>query len=274
MHAVRPTRARLTGALAALALASALTACGGDDSSPAEAQDPATTATSSTATAGSSPSEATDEPSPIDDGAQVDVAEFVDRLQAGIDKTKYAHIDFTMGGAGGEMKGAGDVDYTRKPPNMQMTMEIGPEKVGMLLVDGFMYIQSSQAGNKYIKYDLSDPNNPLGSGLADQLDPAGSIKTFTKALSSVTSSGSEDVDGRSLDKYVLTVDTTQLAGQTDTTTLPAEMQITVWLDDEDRMAKTSMGMGAVLYDASLSDFDTTVDLKAPPKDQVVTPPAA
>ena len=35
-----------------------------------------------------SPSEATDEPSPIDDGAQVDVAEFVDRLQAGIDKTE------------------------------------------------------------------------------------------------------------------------------------------------------------------------------------------
>ena len=274
MHAVRPTRARLTGALGALALAVTLTACGSDDSTPAEAQDPATTATPSTATDGSSPSEATDEPSPIDEGAQVDVDAFVDRLQAGIDKTKYAHIDFTMGGGGGEMKGAGDVDYTRKPPNMQMSMEMGPQTIGMLLVDGFMYIQSSQAGGKYIKYDLSDPSNPLGAGLADQLDPAGSIETFTKALSSVTSSGSEDVDGRSLDRYLLTVDTTQLGGQTDTTGLPAEMQITVWLDDEDRMAKTSMGMGAVQYDASLSDFDKTVDLEAPPKDQVVTPPAA
>ena len=86
----------------------------------------------------------------------------------------------------------------------------------------------------------------------------------------MTSSGSEDVDGRSLDRYLLTVDTTQLGGQTDTTGLPAEMQITVWLDDEDRMAKTSMGMGAVQYDASLSDFDKTVDLEAPPKDQVVS----
>ena len=73
---------------------------------------------------------------------------------------------------------------------------------------------------------------------------------------------------------MLTVDTTQLGGQTDTTGLPAEMQITVWLDDEDRMAKTSMGMGAIQYDATLSDFDKTVDLQAPPEDQVVTPPAA
>jgi len=273
MRAVRPTRTRLTGALAALALAGALTGCGSDGSEPAVAQDPATSAASSTPTDGSSPSEATDEPSPIDDGAQVDVAQFVSRLQAGIDNTDHAHIDFTMSGAGSEMKGTGDVDYTVKPPNMQMSMELGPETVSLLLVDGTMYVKSSQAGGKYIKYDLSDPNNPLGSGFAEQLDPAGSMKTFTKALSSVSSSGTEDVEGRSLDRYVLTVDTTRLEGQS-SAGLPPDMQVTVWLDDEDRMAKTSMAMGAVQYDATLTEFDKPVELKAPPKDQIVTPPAA
>jgi hypothetical protein len=286
MHVVRPSRTRLTGkltgSLAALALIGTLTACGSDDSEPAEAQDPAPTSSSSTATDESSPSEstsestseATDEPSVIDDGAQVDVTAFVDRLQAGIENTKYAHIEFTMGGAGGDMKGSGDLDYTSKPPNMDMSMEMGPETVGMLLVDGFMYIQSSQAGGKYIKYDLSDPNNPLGSGLADQLDPAGSIKTFTEALSSVVSGGTEDVDGRELDRYELTIDTTQLKGQAETAGLPEEMQFTVWLDEEDRMAKTSMGLGPVQYDATLSDFDKAVELKAPPADQVIEPPTA
>ena len=277
MHAVRPTRTRLTGALAALAawsLAATLSACGSDGSEPADAQDPATTAASSTATDGSSPSGSTDEPSPIDDGAQVAVAQFVSRLRAGIDNTDYAHIAFTMGGAGGEMKGSGDVDYTVKPPNMQMSMELGPEAVGMLLVDGVMYVQSSQAGRKYLKYDLSDPSNPLGSGLAEQLDPAGSMETFTKAVSSVTSSGEEEVEGRMLSRYVLTVDTTKLPTGASTAGLPAQMQITVWLDDQDRMAKTSMAMGAVQYDATLSDFDKPVELEAPPEDQVVTPPAA
>lgn len=282
MLVVRPTRTRLTGrltgSLAALAMLGTLTACGSDDSQPAEAQDPAPASSSSSATDEASPgevtSEATDEPSPIDDGGQVDVTAFVDRLQAGIERTKYAHIEFTMGGAGGEMKGSGDLDYTSKPPNMDMSMKMGPETVGMLLVDGFMYIQSSQAGGKYIKYDLADPNNPLGSGLADQLDPAGSIKTFTEALSSVVSAGTEDVEGRELDRYELTIDTTQLEGQAATAGLPEEMQFTVWLDDEDRMAKTSMGMGAVQYDATLSDFDTAVELEAPPADQVIEPPTA
>ena len=48
----------------------------------------------------------------------------------------------------------------------------------------------------------------------------------------------------------------------------------VWLDDEGRMAKTSMGLGAVQYDATLSDFDKAVELEAPPADQVVSPPAS
>ena len=39
------------------------------------------------------PSEATEEPQEYDDGGQVDPDKFVARLQAGIAKTKYAHIE-------------------------------------------------------------------------------------------------------------------------------------------------------------------------------------
>jgi hypothetical protein len=47
----------------------------------------------------------------------------------------------------------------------------------------------------------------------------------------------------------------------------------VWLDDDGRMAKTSMGLGPVQYDAALTDFDKPVELEAPPANQVVSPPA-
>ena len=274
MHAVRPTRTRVVGAVATLALASVLTACGSDGSSAADDTEPVAGASSSTTDESTATDEPTEEPSVIDDGAQIDVAQFVSRLQAGIDNTENAHIEYTMDGVGGEMKGSGDVDYTVKPPNMQMSMEIGPESVGMLLVDGTMYIQSSQAGDKYIAYDLSDPNNPLGAGMADQLDPAASMKNFTKAVSSVTSSGKEKIDGQSLEQFTLTIDTTQLADQSQSAGLPAEMQIQVWLDEQDRMAKTTMDMGAITYDASLTDFDKPVDLEAPPANQIAKPPAA
>ena len=32
----------------------------------------------------------------------------------------------------------------------------------MLLLDKVMYVQSAQQGDKFVKYDLDDPNNPLG----------------------------------------------------------------------------------------------------------------
>jgi hypothetical protein len=269
MRTPRPTLRRLTGGLAALALGATLTACGGSE--PDAADDPAAAAPSSSAPAEDTPSA---EPQEYDDGGQVDPDKFVARLQDGIAKTKYAHIEFTMGGAGGEMTGSGDVDYTATPPNMQMSMDLGPESVGMLLVEKIMYVQSSQAGGKYFTFDLDDPANPLGSGLFEQLDPAGSVEAFTKAVISVSSSGREDVDGRWLDRYELTVDTTQLAERGGNASLPPEVTMVVWLDDEGRMAQTSMGLGAVQYDATLSDFDKAVELKAPPADQVVGPPAA
>ena len=278
MRTPRPTLRRLTGGLAALALGATLTACGGSE--PDTADDPAAAAPSSSAPAedlpGAESSEATEEPQEYDDGGQVDPDMFVARLQDGIAKTKYAHVEFTMGGAGGEMSGSGDVDYTATPPNMQMSMELGPQSVGMLLVEKVMYVQSSQAGGKYIEFDLDDPANPLGSGLSERLDPAGSVEAFTKAVTSVTSSGSEDVDGRTLDRYELTVDTTKLAddGQGSTAALPPEVTMVVWLDDEGRMAKTSMELGPVQYDATLSDFDKPVELEAPTADQVISPPSS
>ena len=282
MRTSRPTLRRLTGGLAALALAATLTACGG--SGPDAADDPAAAPSSPSSTAPtdeptaetSEATEPTEDVQEYDDGGQVDPDKFVARLQDGIAKTKYAHIEFTMGGAGGEMTGSGDVDYTATPPNMQMSMELGPQSVGMLLVEKVMYVQSSQAGGKYVKFDLDDPANPLGSGLSERLDPAGSVEAFTKAVTSVTSSGSEDVDGRTLDRYELTVDTTKLAddGTGSSASLPPEVTMVVWLDEEGRMAKTSMGLGAVQYDATLSDFDKAVELEAPPAAQVVSPPAS
>jgi hypothetical protein len=263
LRAVRPVRTRLTGALAAVALAAALSACGSDEPGSAAPEEPETTSSSAT--------EATDEPSEVDDGDEVDVQAFADRLQSGIDKTEQAHIEFTMTGAGGEMSGTGDVDYTTKPPNMQMTMTVGTETVGMRLVGATMYVQSSQAGDKYLAYDLSDPTNPLGAGLSEQLDPAASMKSFVTALASVTSAGSEDVDGTTLERYELTIDTTKLGEQS--AQLPPEMQVSVWLDDQDRMAKTSMNMGAIVYEATLSDFEEPVEVEAPPAGQIASPPA-
>ncbi len=264
MHAVRHSRTRLVAVLATLALGSVLTACGADEPEATDAPN----AAASTVTPSSAPSDAVDEPSPVDDGGEVAVDQFADRLTAGIENTEQAHIEFTMSGAGGEMEGSGDVDYTADPPEMQMTMDIAGQSIGMVLVDETIYVKSSMSGDKYSPFDLSDPTNPLGEGFAEQLDPTASMRSFVTALSSVVSAGREDVDGRQLDRYELTIDTTKLSGQTASDQLPQEMKVTVWLDGRDRMARSVMNMGAITYDASMTAFDKALDLKAPPADQI------
>ncbi len=107
----------------------------------------------------------TEEASPIDDGGEVAVADFVARIQNGIKNTKYAHIVFSLNGGTGGMEGQGDTDYTVTPANMKMTMSISGQDMNLLLVDGVMYIESPQAPGKFLKYDLNDPSNPLGSQL-------------------------------------------------------------------------------------------------------------
>lgn len=275
MRTTRPTFQRLTGGLAALALGATLAACGGSDDS-GSAQDPAagdTTATSST-TDEPSESTTTDEPAEVDEGGQIAPDQFAQMIKDGIAKTTTAHVVFAAGAGGsGGFSGDGDVDYSSQPPNMKLTMKMSGQELHMLMVDGVMYIESPQAPGKFMKYDLADPNNPLGSQLVGQLDPAKAMSQFADALSSVQSLGEEDVDGESLAHYVMTIDTTKLATASQAAGMPQELEADVWLDDENRMAKSSIDLGPVgSYDTTLSDFDKPVEIKAPDDSQVVEPP--
>jgi hypothetical protein len=272
MRATRPTIQRLTSGLAVLALGAALTACGGSGESDA-ADDPAPAGSSSSTSTEPSETTSTEEASPIDDGGEVAVADFVARIQNGIKNTKYAHIVFSLSGGTGGMEGQGDTDYTVTPANMKMTMSIAGRDMNLLLVDGVMYIESAQAPGKFLKYDLSDPSNPLGSQLTGQLDPAASMAKFAAAVSTVTSLGEEDLAGQSADHYVMSIDTSQLATASPVAGMPDELKADVWLDGDDRMVKSSIDVGSgATYDATLSDFDKPVEITAPPADQVVVAP--
>jgi LppX/LprAFG-like lipoprotein len=269
----RPTMQRLTGGLAALALGLSLAACGGSDDSGA-VDEPNATDSSATSSAADEPTESPvgDDPADIDEGGEIAPEQFAQMIQDGIEKTKTAHVTFATSGGTGGFSGDGDVDYAAAPPNMQLTMQVtASQELHMLLVDGVMYIESPQAEGKYIKYDLSDPNNPLGANFVDQLDPATAMTQFTQALSSVSSLGDEDVDGETLAHYVMKIDTSKLQTASQSAEMPAELTTDVWLDDENRMAKSSIDLGqGSTYDTTLSDFDKPVDIQAPPDDQVVT----
>ncbi|MGL5826863.1 MAG: hypothetical protein ACRCYU_18945, partial [Nocardioides sp.] len=147
------------GVLAPLTLVG-LVACGGDD-------------TKATA-AGDNPAEVTSISEKIAEGDSVDAQEFVNTLVSAIEETSTAHVTLALKGAGQNLTADGDIDYAKTPAELKLTMSIPQlgDGVELLLVDGAIYVKSpGLSDGKYIKTDLDDPRNPLGSTLTGQIDP-------------------------------------------------------------------------------------------------------
>ena len=74
----------------------------------------------------------------------------------------------------------------------------------MIIVDGIMYLGLSP--KRYIEYDLSDPNSPLGTDLTDQLDPGQMVDVFEEGVTDARYLGEDEKQGVPLERYRITVD--------------------------------------------------------------------
>jgi hypothetical protein len=270
-----PARRLAVAALAPLALTT-LAACGGDDAE-STASDTAGSETSETPAADEG--EAT-EAEPVDAAAgdEIDPSEFMDVFESAFEDATTVHMTMDMNTAVGAMTGEGDADYSTTPPSVDLTMSGGmlPGDIEAVMVDGVMYmtIPGMGADGQYFKLDLSDPNNPLGSGLTSQLDPKAMFEQFEDSLSSVTYDGEQDVDGDTADAYTVTVDAaTVLEGQGQTLApgmdVPEEFTYTVYFAD-DQFRRMEIAMGESMGDVTLdfTDWGKDVSIEAPPADQV------
>jgi hypothetical protein len=188
------------------------------------------------------------------------------------------------------MTAEGDIDYTASPPAMEMTMAMpmaGAPTFDMRFVDGTFYMSLGEmTDGKFVKLDPSDPDSPLGDlgsmmDQVDQMDPAAMMERLEPSIDKVVYDGEEDVDGRSLDHYELTVDGTQLGKVMEipdaaTAQLPDSLTYDLWLDDENRMAQMQMDMPvqgtSVAVEMSVDDWGKDVSIEAPPADQITEMP--
>ena len=256
-------------AAASTALLLALTACGGGGD---DASDEPSISESSDAAA--------DQPA---EGEEVEPADFVEDMKAGLENSTTAQMAMTMDIGGTAINADGDVDYTSTPPGMAITMTnqmMGDQAIEMRLVDGVLYMNmGSMSNNKFVAYDLNDTKNlpPAVSGMADQMDPLAAFEDFGPALKSVTFVGEEDVDGEELAHYDLVVDTTKMESMQDLPAgsgMPEEIGYDLYFDDEFRIRQMNMAMDAaqsVNVEVKLSEWDGPVEIEAPPADDVVDP---
>jgi hypothetical protein len=268
------TLRRSLAALALPLLLGGLAACGSDD----EGTDPAA---SSSSASESGDAESGDAPS----GDEVDTAEFIDDLQAGLEASTTAQMSMHMEKSGQMMHADGAVDYTTTPPQMAMTMEspaAAGQSIEMRLVDKVLYMNMGEmTNNKFISFDLSDADNlpPGMDQLTSTMDPLAAFDSFEEGVQSVVFVGDEDVDGEQLGHYELKVDTSKIDQLQDMPTqseLPETVSYDVWLDDQNRMRKLTMDMGMsgspTSTEIQFSDWGKPVDIAAPPASEIVKQP--
>jgi hypothetical protein len=274
-----PARRLAVAALAPLALTT-LVACGGDDAESTASDTAAETESDAPAEDGE---EGEAEPVEAAAGEEIETSEFMDVFESAFDDATTVHMTMDMKTSVGDMTGEGDADYSATPPAMDLTISGGMmpgEGIKAVMVDGIMYMQIPGMGadETYFELDLSDPNNPLGSGLTSQLDPKAMFEQFEDSVTSVTYEGEQDVDGDTADAYAVTVDAAAVLesqGMGEGEALPPGLDVpeqftyNVYFADE-KFRRMEIAMGETLGEVTLdfTDWGKDVSIEAPPADQV------
>jgi hypothetical protein len=268
----RAVRGAALAAVVPLALGT-LAACGNGSDSSSTAADPAAPSSSSSSTTTSDASTAP--------GSKISGADFLALAKAAAGKLTTVKVTMVGDVSGQQYTMKGAMDMTGAKPAMDLTMDLsssGMTGLEMRLVDGVMYMNMGQmTQNKFVKFDLSDPNSPLGdlSSSLDQLDPATMMGAMSADVFKNVSFVGTDSTGRHYRATLVTAKAPQVKGlpPTATASLPKTMKYDTWFDDQGRFSKFVVAVPQFMrMTATYSDYGVPVHVAAPPASQITSLP--
>jgi LppX_LprAFG lipoprotein len=269
------TRHRTLAACAAGALLlTALAGCGSSDKTKnADASTTTSSSTTPTPTPSSTPTgdaaAASDGP-PAAPGERLTKDNLVATMLAAMRDKKTAHMSMEIGSS---ISADADVRYGDSGTDMKMTMDMGPTKAAVIMVNRVMYMQQS-AGGKFVKIDPSDP--ALG-GLMDQMSsfgPESSVAAMRGAVQKVEYAGTSTVAGQKVDKYHVTVDSSAIAktlgSSAGAANLPSTLTYVLYVDSNHLMRRIDMTVAKQAIKMTVTDWGKPVDIAAPPASQLLS----
>lgn len=274
-------RRTVLAAVVPLALGS-LAACGNSDSTnAADPQAKSPSSSSPDADRSSAPAGSTATPAA---GAKISSGDYLQLLKDSMSKTSTVKVAMTGDVSGGSYTMKGAMDLTGDDPAMDITMDMssaGLSGVEMRLVDRTMYMSmGSMTQGKFVKFDLDDPNGPLGSmgKTLDQLDPGKFVSQMGPgAFRGITFVGSDQY-GRHFHATAVTAKSTaQLQGlpSSATANLPKTMGYDIWLDSEGRLSRVVVSVPRFMkMTMRYTDYGADVNITAPPASQITTIPGS
>lgn len=263
---------RIAAAAIVLPAVLGVAACGKNDSpAPASGQAQGTAGTSAAPT---TTSEAAAAGQPYQDKDA-----FIAAMKAAGKSTTTAHVTMNMAAAGQKIAMTGDTKVTAGNPTMKMTMDMGPSmKLDMLLVDKKIYLKGFP-GLPAGKWAVLDSSSAAGKQLAQSLDQADPTKMYDQigtGLKDVKYLGEDTVDGDKTYKYDITIDTkavqAKLPTAQQTTKVPATIDETVWVDEQNHPRRVTFDLSGVTADMTMSKYGEPVDVTAPPAADTVKAP--
>jgi hypothetical protein len=193
-----------------------LSACGSDDKPKAAATSATPTSTPTSSSPTPTPETASSSPSPealstegaAKAGERLTRDNLVPTMLAAMRAKKTAHMTMELGSSIGA---EADVRYADTRTDMKMSMEMGPTKVVVVIVDGVIYVQQG-SGTKYQKIDRNDGGMGSLLGQMSSLGPEASVSAMRGAVRQVEYVGPATVDGTAVTKYRVTIDAGSVAG--------------------------------------------------------------
>jgi hypothetical protein len=269
------TRSRSLTAIAAGALAlTALAGCGSDDKAKdADAKSTSSATSSPSESPSDLPSDASsgDTGEPAGPGERLTTGNLVATMLAAMREKKTAHMTMEIGSS---VSADADVRYTGSSTEMKMSMDMGPTKAAVILVDGTMYLQQSDGG-KYTKITKDTPGFGELLGQMSSFGPQSSIAAMQGGLKKVEYAGTDKVDGDKVSKYHVTVDTEAISGALGGaagtgTDLPKTVTYDLYVDSENLMRRVDMTVSGQHITMVVTDWGKPVDIEAPAASQVMS----
>lgn len=194
-------------------------------------------------------------------------------------------MDVRIGGpdASEQMRLAGRMRHGPRPSDIAMDLSVSgaafPDPLSVIVIEGAMYLQMGLAtGDKYVKYDLDDPTSSMGDLLGSvQLDPTAQVRGFSGAIEGFEADGRQRLDRVDTTRYRVTVDTTKLLENLETTPdavfgvgvePPDQLTYEFWVGADRLPRRISFSISGVVTRMDLSAWGEPMDIRAPKPGQI------
>jgi hypothetical protein len=204
---------------------------------------------------------------------------FIAAIKSGSNQMTSAHVEMVLEAEGQTITMSGDTKVDPQSPAMQMSMDMGGAmKLDMILLDKVLYLQGipGVGDGKWAKMAMSAEMAKEFEKSLEQADPSKMAETYEQAITDVKYVGPETVEGESLQRYEVTMDTKALGDSLpdNAAQLPDTITYDMWLDDEDRIRKVEYSVSGIKGDMTMSKYGEPVDITAPAAADVVEVPTS